>query len=766
MNNLEKYLDQVIEQRPVVYESPSEPQEQPTTNFLESVRKRWSIVLLTTVALCALAVPPIWLLAEPRYVVQGAVHVAPSVPGILTDEPDRGGITSYRDFVNTQAAVLLSSPVLQRIADDLTGQNLSLFSGKPQTRLEKLLAIIARTQRPGDSVAVLKNAVADNIISAGSIPYTELIAVTMKSGNYREAIKIVDSFLRNYQAMYGSLSSREDNENLRVLEGEQAELLGRIQRQRQEMRKLAEEYGTTALDSRQDMEMRRTTALLTELTGLEARRISFEARISLLEQTEKASMSPDQVIAARQEYVNADTRITQLEQSVVEMERELLMAQQTLMPGNPALKQKQATLDAFKETLDTRRRELEKEYDEGLDERLKIAAQEQLAGARAQLQEIKTHEERLREVLNAQDTTTRQIGKTNLNIQDTQSQLQLDVELHDQVSRRIKSIEMERQRRPRITTAYSAELRDKEDKRLKLILAAVFGALGCGLALAFLRDRMDKTLQTTDDVARYLGLPIIGTTTSSRTIKPAMFAEQIAGDYQTIRTNLGLLNSGGMPGKLIVASAGMREGKTTFAVNLATSLAKSGKKVLLIDGDLHKPDVAFMLNITNGSGGVQDVLLGEDPSRFITVLPSSGLHVLPAAPRHLGDAYELLTSATATEQIERLSREYDHIIIDSPPALAFPDALVWAKLCDAVILVGFAGQTTAPELREAKERFVRIKARILGAVLSNVPLDQSLYRYGYGYRARGSQSARKARKPRKLLLPTHGDVEGGGSAKA
>jgi len=292
-----------------------------------------------------------------------------------------------------------------------------------------------------------------------------------------------------------------------------------------------------------------------------------------------------------------------------------------------------------------------------------------------------------------------------------------------------------------------------------LATAAVIGALACGFGLAFLRDKMDKTLQTADDITRYLHLPIVGTTTSSHTLKPALFAEQIAGDYQTIRANLGLLNEGGMPRKLVVSSAGTREGKTTFAVNLATSLAKSGKKVLLIDGDLRKPDVERMLNVPKGSGYLQDVLLGADPSSTAYVLPSSGLHVLAANPRHTADPYELLTSSLAAEQIDRLAREYDHIIIDSPPALAFPDALVWARLADAVVLVSFAGQTKAPELQEAKERFSRGRARVLGAVLSNVPVDQSLYRYAYTYRGRGPSG----RKAKKLLLTSQSPADDGGT---
>ena len=113
-----------------------------------------------------------------------------------------------------------------------------------------------------------------------------------------------------------------------------------------------------------------------------------------------------------------------------------------------------------------------------------------------------------------------------------------------------------------------------------------------------------------------------------------------------------------------------------------------------------------------------------------------------------------------------MGREYDHLIVDTPPALVFPDALVWARLTDAVVLVGFAGQTTVPDLKEVKERFTRIRARVLGAVLSNVPADQNPYRYSYSYRAQEARSARKARTTRKLLLPTQSREGDTGGKKA
>jgi polysaccharide biosynthesis transport protein len=760
MNNLEKYLDQVIDRSPAPLDVPLEEvsSEEASPNFLQSVAKRWHIVFLVTILLSCLGLPLVWLLVEPEHMVQGAVRVAPAVESILTGE-SRGssGRDGYGNFLNTQAKILTSGPILQRIADELKDRNLTIFSGKPQTVIGQLKAKMRPAPAgPVDPVVVLKSAVASQRITAGHIARTELMAVTMKGGNTNEAKQIVDAFLHHYQAMYGTDSLEKENENLRVLESQRNELMGRIERQRTQIRGMAEEFGGVALDGLQDMELRRQSMMLTTLTELEARRIALEANVDLLEETETVSLTPDQLVAARKGYVNSDPYITELSTNIVQMERDLLIARQSLKAGNPALIQREQLLETFSGTLEAKRQEFGKEFDDGLDERLKVAAEQRLANAQAQIQGVTKHEELIRERFNAQDIKTQHVGQANMGIQDLQFRLNLDLEMYDTISRRVKVMEMERQRRPRITPAYRADVISTDDRRVKLAAAVVFGAMACGLGLAFLRDKMDKTLQTPADVTRHLGLPILGTTTSSRTIKPAQFAEQIAGDYQTIRTNLRLLANGGMPRKLAVCSPGMREGKTTFAVNLATSLAKSGKKVLLIDGDLRKPDVRYMLKISNGSIGVQDVLLGEDPSGAVISVPESGLHVLPANSRHLADVYELLVSSTASDQIERLGREYDHVIIDTPPALAFPDALVWAKLSDAVVLVGFAGQTTAPELKEAKERFARIRARVLGAILSNVPAEQGLYRYGYGYRARTTTPAGRAGKRKRLLLPVEG----------
>ena len=303
-------------------------------------------------------------------------------------------------------------------------------------------------------------------------------------------------------------------------------------------------------------------------------------------------------------------------------------------------------LDNLKKKLEAKRQELEKEFDDRLQAREEEAAKQRLID---RPDGTGSDQGSLRGPAQARSTCRMTGGKrwerTSMEIDDRKFQLQVDQDDYERLYRRIKLLELEQDRPARVTPFSPADVIETNDRRPKLAIAAVFGALACGFGLAFLRDRMDKTLQTPEDVTRQLDLPVLGTTTSSRAIKPALLAEQIAGDYQTIRTNLGLAYEGGLPRRLVVSSAGTREGKTTFAVNLATSLAKSGKKVLLIDGDLRKPDVGQMLNVPPETCYLQDVLLGGDASHLVYVSPTSGLHVLAANPRHLADPYELLTSS-------------------------------------------------------------------------------------------------------------------------
>jgi len=757
MNNLEKYLDQVIEQKPIVYEPAPAPGEQTEANVMKSVQRRWRLILLVFIVICAPALSEVWLLVKPRAVVVGAIRVAPGQKNVLTGQPERE-LGDYISYVNTQVRNMISGPVVQDVADELARKGLSLNAEASSDLLERLKRKLGVSRPTKDAMESLKRAFADGTLSIAPVPKSELISVSMKSRNETLATQIVNLFLRNYEAKHSSTDSEREGHDLNKLQFQLAALDEKIKGQWDGIQKQAQLYGTTGLDSLQQAGLQRQTALYTQRTAQEGRRLGLEATIAVLGQTTDSNAPPEQLMSARKQFVSSDPTVQEMTKTVIAMQRDLTVAKQSLTEGNPELARKQQLLDTFTKNLEDKQKELEKTFGEQMADTVRVSNQRRLHAAEVELAQVDAYIEKLNGVLKQEELTTGKIGNANVSVQDLQFNMRGDQELREQIYSRIKNLEMDRDQSPKITVYYWAGVAGVEDNRLKFTAMIVFLALGCSFGLAVLRDKLDKTLQTPDDLTRHLDLPIIGTTTSSRTIKPALFAEHLAGDYQTIRTNLSL-TSGGMPKKLAVCSAGMREGKTTFAVNLATSLAKAGKKVLLIDGDLRKPDVGYMLSLSNGTAGVQEVLLGGNPEDAIRVVPSSGLHVLVANPRNLSDVYELLTSTTAAEQIEKLSRRYDHLIVDTPPALSFPDALVWAKLTDGVILVSFAGQTTAPELKEAKARFARIRARVLGTVLSNVPADFGLYHthYGYGYRSSGSSTRYRSRNraARKLLLPTH-----------
>jgi len=765
MDNLDRYTAHVIEQKPAYLETPPEAGSQGTSDLVKGVLRRWYIALLVFAVMCGLGVPAIWLLIEPLYNVTGAIRVAPIIPNILTGEAEQGVISNYESFVYTQARLITSNKVVQWVADTLADKNLSFFQKEPVGFVAKLKRQLKGAEANREPANVLKDAIQGGIITAAPARRTELIEVTVKSTNGNEAKQIVDAFISAYMALEGTRATQDENQKLATLESERKTLVQRLDDHRTKLRELADPFGTTTLGGRQDMALQRVTALLGELTRIEARRINLEAQVQFLQQAEQQAIAPQELIGRRTEYINTNPMVQELTRSIVQLEQQLIEARQTLGQGNPALKQKEELLTAFQSRLGQTKQEVEKDFENVVSNEVDKANKEKLFSAQAELEQTKAHEKHLRDILGVQDTQTVQLGRTQLDIEDLKFQSDFDQQQYETVCRRIRELEMERKSPARVSVGFEAEVGEIQDKRAKYSAALVFFALASGCGLAFMRDKADKSVRTPHDVAKRIGVRVIGTTTSSQTVKPALFAAQIAEDYQAIRANLGMLDSEGMPKKVVVTSPGMREGKTTFAINLATSISKSGKKVLLIDGDLRKPDIAYLLGLPRNSNGLEELLRGSEFDQAVCRTATTGLDVLTSHSRDGADAYELITLPRTAQEINRLTDRYDHIIIDTPPVLAFPDALVWAKITGAVILTSFAGQTTSPDLTEAKKRLEEISVRVLGTVLGNVPVVHSYYRYGYHYYTQDGQKKMKPRQAAtRFLLPLREEQDKAGSS--
>ena len=269
---------------------------------------------------------------------------------------------------------------------------------------------------------------------------------------------------------------------------------------------------------------------------------------------------------------------------------------------------------------------------------------------------------------------------------------------------------------------------------------AILAGLMMSLGLVRVFEYLDDTLKTPDDVARRLGLPLLGLVPAVRGHRVPVMSGPVPHDFgeafRSLRTSL-VFRSGDTSTQIIaVTSTQPLEGKTTSACNLAMVMALGGARVLLIDADMRRPSLHKSLGMTN-SVGLSHVLAGQARVReAIQRTHDPNLFALTAGQPPPNPS-ELLSSDRMRSLLTSLdSGPFDWVIVDTPPVLAVTDAVIIAPLVSGVVFVVGAEMTRAGHAERAVEMLqTGADFSLLGVVLNRVDFDRNKYYYSryYGY---------------------------------
>lgn len=204
--------------------------------------------------------------------------------------------------------------------------------------------------------------------------------------------------------------------------------------------------------------------------------------------------------------------------------------------------------------------------------------------------------------------------------------------------------------------------------------------------------------------------------------------------FKTLRTNLGFLSNVGGVRSVLITSALPEESKSTTAINLAITLASSGKSVVLVESDLRKPVLRKYLKRELGQSGLAAYLAGlVGLGDCIVELQDLGICVIGAGVVPPNPS-ELLNSERMSDLIETLKRNFDYVLLDAPPVTVVTDAAVVGRMVDGALLVVRSKYASARTVRLAKSRLEGVGVRVLGGVLTRFDMKKSGWRGGYDYK--------------------------------
>ena len=687
--------------------------------LLVAKRRKWLILGATVIVLLFGLI--VTLMMTPQYSAHTTIEIQRDnykITGVEGVEPETAA--ADMEFYQTQYGILRSQSLAQRVATELRlMDNPSFFEmfGAPEAdqwfengRL--------RAGAPPREVRVRKaGEILGRNVGVNPVRLSRLVTVTFTSPDPAFSAQVANEWSEDFIELTLARRFEATSYARRFLEGRLAQLRARLEASERALVGYASQEGIinipTATNTPEDGDARERSIVADNLSFLNRElaqatsdRIAAQSRLQSGNRAVAETLNNDAITGLRQRRAEAAAAYSQM---MVQFEPEY--------PAAVALREQIAQLDRSIASEEERvRGSLRGTYDASLARERTLASQvgelkEGLIDLRRRSIQYNIFQREVdtnRELYNALLQRYKEIGVAggvgvnNVSIVD-------EAEIPQQPSS------------PRLI--------------LNLILSLLAG-IALGFALAFIREQVDDDVADPSELEGALKLPMLGGIPKSDDADLIHALRdrksEVTEAYLSVQTNLSFSTTHGVPRTLTVTSTRPGEGKSTTAYALARSLARSGSKVLLLDGDMRSPSVHTVLGLHNDRG-LSNYLSGDDNLLGLVQRPEDEDFAVIAAGPQPPSAAELLSGERLGLMMKALQDHFDHVVVDAPPVMGLADAPLLAAHVEGVVFVLQSHSTKISPARIAIGRLRLAQGNIIGAVLTKFEARKTNYGYGYGY---------------------------------
>jgi capsular exopolysaccharide synthesis family protein len=724
------------------------PAEAPDAlTLLKALKRRWLLALSLGIVCAGGAAAAAWFLLAPMFTAAALVYVKANEDPVVPPErqPGRG---DFSTFLRLQAARIKNREVLLAALKEKEVQRLEMVKqqGDPLLWLEnelkvefqegsELIKVSMLGSEPVEQVALVK-AVTDAYLNI-----TKEVEEKARAARYQELKKLQDD---------AKTSLRSKREELRTqMNGPATVVVPPVSD--------GDEKDPAAPSSIRDLLIGNSPAavrkeiIMTALAKVNERSTQVKADLGraekLLEAHKKRGEKLEEAAVPEEVWkdaVEADAQVKHLDaRREFWKERIDRNVRSGMRATEGVMIDMRKELAAVESKLKVRRDELRAEHEERHRKKVRTEHAQNLERLQADVDFLADQEKVLGKELLQLAKKARETGTVSTVVDTLMAEIAQEESALGRVGSELKTLEFNLRSPPRISLYQEAGIQKKDIKRqvLATVMAPLMalGLVGIGIGWWEFRARR---IHSTDEVVKGLGLNVVGSMPELPNHSPVRFlatgGEEDPSEHQFlesidgIRTVLLRESSVSETRVIMVTSARGGEGKTTLAGHLACSLARAGRKTLLIDCDLRRPAAHQMFEQAL-QPGLSEVLLKE-VDLAAAVRPTTaveGLWLLPAGQWDREVVQALAQNGTA-QLFAELRKEFDFIVVDSSPVLAAADSLVVGQHADAVILSLLRDVSQVPPVQAAAQKLTSLGIRVLGAVVNGLN-PNLLYGSGYGY---------------------------------